>query len=282
MLEKPTPQIDPPQPTSTEGTLSLPSAHRAEALFPLSAIFLSLLLNSSASQASHPAQQMAPKSIHETPEQLHTAETDSIATILGDQGVSVFSPYLFMDIAPPEDPFFVDGAIFYQVVDGIAMDTPGIFYRDYRNGPLTPGQISHMTSQGYEYETYYPSDSPLDFACGLFEDHFPGAVCDPSTSIAPQANQQPEYFETIRNYPNPFNGQTTLQFEIPEPKELNLNVFDIGGRKIVEQNLGLLHAGPHSIALTLPDLPSGIRFVQFEFGSGGQIEKHTHQILEVQ
>ncbi|MCB0332784.1 MAG: T9SS type A sorting domain-containing protein, partial [Bdellovibrionales bacterium] len=105
--------------------------------------------------------------------------------------------------------------------------------------------------------------------------------CDWETAVTPEIYPRPEYFSTIGNYPNPFNGQTTLQFELPDPKEVRLSLYDLAGRKIKEENLGRLSAGGHSIEIELGDLPSGLCFAQFEFQSGNQVERFTHQMLEI-
>ncbi|MCK5147397.1 T9SS type A sorting domain-containing protein [bacterium] len=42
---------------------------------------------------------------------------------------------------------------------------------------------------------------------------------------------QPEVFQ-LSNYPNPFNPQTTIQFDLPVVSTASLEIFDVSGRKI--------------------------------------------------
>ncbi|WP_441000803.1 T9SS type A sorting domain-containing protein [Fodinibius sp. SL11] len=42
----------------------------------------------------------------------------------------------------------------------------------------------------------------------------------------------PQMVRIEQNYPNPFNEQTTIRYSIPEQKEVQLEVFDVLGRKI--------------------------------------------------
>ena len=42
----------------------------------------------------------------------------------------------------------------------------------------------------------------------------------------------PEELDLLPNYPNPFNPVTTMRFHLPEPAEVQLIVFDIGGRQV--------------------------------------------------
>lgn len=48
-----------------------------------------------------------------------------------------------------------------------------------------------------------------------------------------------------RNYPNPFNPQTTIGFALPLPGEVELSVFDVRGRLVVDLVDGTLVAGHH-------------------------------------
>jgi len=49
------------------------------------------------------------------------------------------------------------------------------------------------------------------------------------------------------NHPNPFNPQTTIDFELPRAERVELAVFDVNGRRLVTLVDGLLPAGRHSI-----------------------------------
>lgn len=52
-----------------------------------------------------------------------------------------------------------------------------------------------------------------------------------TTSVADDSSALPDAFR-LSNYPNPFNPVTTIYFDIPEPAEVRLDIFDIRGRKI--------------------------------------------------
>lgn len=62
-----------------------------------------------------------------------------------------------------------------------------------------------------------------------------------------------------QNKPNPFSGNTSIEFNIPEKGEVAINVFDITG-KMVNETLFVKPAGVHKYNLNLGNLPSGIYF----------------------
>ncbi|MBN1894865.1 T9SS type A sorting domain-containing protein [bacterium] len=57
----------------------------------------------------------------------------------------------------------------------------------------------------------------------------------------------PQKFELYQNYPNPFNPGATIRYQIPEPAEVNLIVFDVMGRRVWSINCGMRPAGSHQV-----------------------------------
>ena len=51
----------------------------------------------------------------------------------------------------------------------------------------------------------------------------------------------------LRNSPNPFAGSTTVYFQLPQETAVNLEVFDLSGRRVVTLHDGALPAGPHQV-----------------------------------
>jgi len=74
-------------------------------------------------------------------------------------------------------------------------------------------------------------------------------------------------------YPNPFNPQTTIRFELARPERVTLTVFDMLGRergRLVEGRLG---AGSHSAELDGADWSSGVYFVRLQSDEQSQAMK---------
>jgi nitrous oxidase accessory protein NosD len=49
------------------------------------------------------------------------------------------------------------------------------------------------------------------------------------------------------NYPNPFVGSTTIEFDLPEATDVRLEVFDLMGRTVTTLVDGLMDAGSHQV-----------------------------------
>ena len=53
----------------------------------------------------------------------------------------------------------------------------------------------------------------------------------------------PDQFRLAQNFPNPFNGETRIQYDIPEPTDLQVMIYDMTGRQIRQ----LIRSGAHPV-----------------------------------
>ena len=97
---------------------------------------------------------------------------------------------------------------------------------------------------------------------------FPG----PATSIAAGADI-PENFLLLRNYPNPFNPATTIEFELRSASRVELSVYDINGRRIDMLLNTRLSAGFHQVTWQAADLPSGVYLLELNTPQNRQMQK---------
>jgi subtilisin-like proprotein convertase family protein len=77
-----------------------------------------------------------------------------------------------------------------------------------------------------------------------------GGVCevcpsDPTDALvtSPTAST----FLLAQNRPNPFSPSTVIEFRLPSPEVVTLEVFDVSGRRITTLVDGVMPAGPHAI-----------------------------------
>ena len=100
----------------------------------------------------------------------------------------------------------------------------------------------------------------------------------PATEIAHP--RQPEVsphlitqFKVIRNYPNPFNPETTIEFQIPESGQVRLIIYNASGQEIAILVDGLMEAGTHQIHWQARNLPSGMYFYTLQWQDQRQVGK---------
>jgi|GEM_PF-6947746 len=72
----------------------------------------------------------------------------------------------------------------------------------------------------------------------------------------------PKNFQIERIYPNPFNPSTTVNLDVLDASRYELRVYNTLGRQIYSQQLGILNAGMHPIALDLSNTRSGVYFLK--------------------
>ncbi|MBN1559508.1 T9SS type A sorting domain-containing protein [candidate division KSB1 bacterium] len=66
---------------------------------------------------------------------------------------------------------------------------------------------------------------------------------------------------SLKNYPNPFNASTTIQYRIAHDEHVVLTIFNGIGEKVVELLNDFQPAGNYEIRFAAGDLPSGVYFV---------------------
>lgn len=69
----------------------------------------------------------------------------------------------------------------------------------------------------------------------------------PSGVAGPQAEILPDQYRLHQNFPNPFNPSTTISFDIPLTKHIQLTIYDMLGREVVTLVNNRLKAGRHSV-----------------------------------
>jgi len=95
--------------------------------------------------------------------------------------------------------------------------------------------------------------------------------------LSTAADPTPEIPKTfsLSSYPNPFNAQTTITFDLPRAGAVSLRLFDVLGREVETLLDEPLAAGTHTHNVTATQLPSGVYFVSLQFGNAAI----THKLL---
>jgi hypothetical protein len=101
-------------------------------------------------------------------------------------------------------------------------------------------------------------ESPLSLALGF---HF---IYDWGGKIAGEL--LPGEYLTIGNYPNPFNGQTIIKYNLPQASDIKLQIYDILGREIESFGKPNQPAGVGQITWDASGEPSGVYFYRLSAG----------------
>jgi hypothetical protein len=85
----------------------------------------------------------------------------------------------------------------------------------------------------------------------------------------------PSSFKLYNNYPNPFNPSTQIEFDVAKTGRVQLEVFDILGRKVATLVNAQKTAGSYSVTFDASSLSSGIYITRFIAGNKVYINKMT-------
>ena len=91
-------------------------------------------------------------------------------------------------------------------------------------------------------------------------------VDDVKDDLVPQRMQ-------LSAYPNPFNSQTRITFEVPERGEISFKVFDQTGREVFSSPQSMREAGTHCFEWDAHGLPSGSYLFKLYYGDKVQSAK---------
>ena len=78
---------------------------------------------------------------------------------------------------------------------------------------------------------------------------------------------------TLGNYPNPFNPSTKIEFTLPAPAQVHLDVYNVLGQKVVTLIDMPLSAGKHSVTWDGQSAPSGVYYYRLTAGNFTQNRK---------
>jgi hypothetical protein len=87
------------------------------------------------------------------------------------------------------------------------------------------------------------------------------SVIDVAITVTP-----PDNYFLSGAYPNPFNNRTTVKYGLPEAGLVDMTIFDLSGRKMMELVNGEQSAGTHELDVNCTDLTSGIYILSLNVG----------------
>lgn len=170
----------------------------------------------------------------------------------------------YFEVFPgPNDNGLIDVAVNF---DSSQVGLGLLFYM--KNGEM----IERVATGEGKSQLYVPTDIAWENIdrLGVVIANFSADVSTRNLSLAMAKNgnaitvRDPEYadlpksFKVYQNYPNPFNPTTNIDFELPRSAFVELDVYDITGRKVQKLTSRIYRLGSYSIPFNAQGLSSGI------------------------
>ncbi len=133
-----------------------------------------------------------------------------------------------------------------------------IYERDCRTGKLISQQIYPQYMWANDILSYnnsiYTISSASDSLILLKFSTSPNSIVNNTTIISD--------YKLHQNYPNPFNSSTIIRFSLIKSGNINLKIYDINGKEILNITNGFKQAGEYKERLSLEnlELSSGVYF----------------------
>ena len=135
-----------------------------------------------------------------------------------------------------------------------------------------------MEHYSFQFEMQHPSDyeARVMFNCGddnndLYFDNI--SLKEIVTSIDEETDLIPNEYFLENNYPNPFNPNTKISFNIADYGFTTLIVYDVLGNEIVKLINRELAAGKYDVNFNAGILPSGIYFYRLSVNNFSSTNK---------
>ncbi len=95
---------------------------------------------------------------------------------------------------------------------------------------------------------------------------------DSPTSV-PGDKNVPAVFALNQNYPNPFNPSTTIEYALPEARQVRLEVFNAIGERVSSLVDARQEAGTYRSTFDASTLPSGVYLYRLSAGSDVSVKR---------
>jgi len=183
---------------------------------------------------------------------------------------SVYIPFLVGNInGDIYDDMTSNGSVGIRILYGSSTGIvlgPIISTNPYTPVPMGIGRCGDVNGDGFEDVAFSVQEPVHNQQFFIYADTTLNA-------IIPFPEPQISVFTLYQNYPNPFNSSTIISFELKSKQRIELNVYNLLGKKVTELSNSEYEAGIHTIKWNAEGVPSGIYFIQFKCGEQNEIKK---------
>ncbi len=148
------------------------------------------------------------------------------------------------------------------------------------NSSIHSSELSSLIFTAGDYDSFY---ADVYFPDGThYSEEIQGAETIHSfdaelTSIDPDdpIAEHPDRVKLYSNYPNPFNPDTQISFDLPETKHVQLHIYDVSGRLVTTLIDETKQAGTHNVKFDASHLTSGAYLAVLNVAG----EQHTDKLM---
>ncbi len=187
-----------------------------------------------------------------------------------------------IDYAPTIFPRFYDwdeDGDFDLFLGGVTPSNSRVAYYENVGTPYSP-QLQLITNDFFD-DYYGFSLSLVDIDADGDQDFYFGANAGGITflrnlaisSVPPLPRTAPYKGPVLEVGPNPANPVTTFSFELRSASSVNLEVYDVSGRRVAELLSGRQEAGAHVVTWDASGLGSGVYLARLQVGGESQAGK---------
>ncbi|MCU0646341.1 MAG: T9SS type A sorting domain-containing protein, partial [bacterium] len=128
---------------------------------------------------------------------------------------------------------------------------------------FVPGAGTTSSPQGYAFDDEQNSRAVCYYRLKIFD--YDG---NHSFSSIVQVNlSQPTKFHLYANYPNPFNPETTIKYDLADAKLVVIKIYNLSGKEITTLVNERQKPGSYALVWRTQNVPSGIYLCRMEAGS---------------
>jgi plastocyanin len=150
----------------------------------------------------------------------------------------------------------------------------------FSNHPLSStsvpqGAASFHNGNGtiFSYPVQVPGN--YNYECDI---HGPSGMTGSFTANVSAVNEkdllhQPEVFRLNQNFPNPFNPNTIITFELPVTNRVDLSIYNLLGQKVITLVSGIRSNGIHQVEWDASNFSSGVYFYRLVAGEYTQVRQ---------
>ena len=121
-------------------------------------------------------------------------------------------------------------------------------------------------------------DADMDLATANIGSANISVLLNEGTTGIVESSIPPQEFSAWKNYPNPFNASTVIEFSLEKPQFVTLTVYDLLGREIKTLMNEERSAGKHRISFDASSLSSGVYF--YRLRAGDRVESKRMVLLK--